>query len=144
MTGRDRGKGAFEKMKGARRRWLSFIGIEPGHRFQARYYQRRRLRERGEVPEHGRVLNLAAGFSLLITGFLLAWIAVAAGLWLIAGEFLPLARLFDRAEVSLRKLFRLLEHLWTNASPAARLLVVIATLACIAALAYAAYYLFFG
>jgi hypothetical protein len=131
-------------MKGPRRRWLSFIGIEPGHRFQARYHQRRRLRERGEAPKHGRVLYLSAGFSLLVAGFLLAWIAVAAGLWLIAGEFLPLARLFDRAEVSLRMLFRLLERLWTNASPAARLLVVIATLACVAALAYAAYYLFVG
>ena len=144
MTGRDRGKGAFEKTKALRRRWLSFIGIEPGHRFQARYHQRRRLRERGEASEHGRVLNLAAGLSLLVAGFLVAWLVVAAGLWLIAGEFLPLARLFDRAEVSLRKLFRLLERLWTNASPAARFLVVIATLGCIAALAYAAYYLFFG
>lgn len=46
--------------------------------------------------------------------------------------------------MSLRKLFRLLKRLWTNASPAARLLAVIATLACVAALAYAAYYLFFG
>ena len=144
MAGRDRDKGAFEKVKAAPRRWLLFTRIEPGHRFQTRYRQRRRLRERGEASKHGRVLNLAAGISLLVAGFLLTWIAVAAGLWLIAGEFLPLARLFDRAEVSLRRLVRPLKRALTNVSPAERVAVVIGTLAFFAAGAYAAYSLFFG
>ena len=144
MAGRDRGKGAFGKVEAARRRWLLFAGIEPGHRFQARYHQRRRRRERGEASAHGRVLNLAAGFSLLVAGFLMAWIAVAAGLWLISGELLSLARLFDRCEVGLRRLVRRLERTWTNASPAARVATTIGTLALLAAGAYAAYDLFFG
>ena len=101
MVGRDRGKGAFEKkVKAARQRWLLFAGIEPGRRFQSRYHQRRRLRERGEASRHGGAFNLAAGFALPVAGFSLAWIALAAGLWLIAGEYLPLARLFDRLEAA--------------------------------------------
>ena len=144
MAGRDRGGGAFEKLEAARRRWLLFTSIEPGHRFQTRYHQRRQRREQGQDPKHGSILNLAAGFSLLVAGFLLAWVAVVAGLWLISGELLPLARLFDRLEVGIRRLGRWLEGLWEGASPAERGLLLLAALACVVAVGYAVYYAIFG
>jgi hypothetical protein len=55
---------------------------------------------------------------------------------MLAGEFLPLARLFDRAEVSLRRGGRWIRDLWAGASPVARALAVVAIPACIGALAY--------
>ena len=144
MAERDPVKGAIEKAREARRRWLLFGKIEPGHRFQTRYHQRRRRRERGEASGHGGIFNLVGGFSLLVAGFLLSWIAVVAGLWLIAGEWLPLARLFDRLEVSMRELGRRLEGVWAGASDAERGLILLAILACVVALISAAYCLIFG
>ena len=144
MAGRDRGGGAFEKLEAARRHWLLFVRIEPGHRFQTRYHQRRRRREKGQASKRGSIPNLAAGFSLLVAGFLLAWIAVVAGLWLISGEYLPLARLFDRLEVWLRRLGRRLKGIFAGASPAERGLMLLAALACVVAVGYAAYYAIFG
>ncbi len=75
---------------------------------------------------------------------MLSWIAFVAGLWLIAGESLPLARLFDRLEVRLRRLARLLEDVWASASPAERGLLLLGILVCAAVVGYAVYNLLFG
>jgi hypothetical protein len=119
-----------------------FRELEPGHRFQTRYHNHRERRERGEASRHGRLLNLLGGPALVIAGFAFlptpgpSYIIIVAGLWMLAGEFLPLARLFDRAEVSLRRGGRWIRDLWAGASPVARALAVVAIPACIGALAH--------
>ena len=58
------------------------------------------------------------------------------GLWMLAGEFLPLARFSDRAEVRLRELARHIKGFWIGSPTAARALIILAIAACIAASAY--------
>ena len=121
--------------------WRVFREIEVGHRFQARYGNHRKRRERGEAGRYGRVLNLAGGPALIAAGFAFlptpgpSYIIIVIGLWMLAGEFLPLARLSDRVEVRLSALWRGVKALWTG-SPAARAMLILAVVACIAALAY--------
>ncbi len=66
------------------------------------------------------------------------------GLGLIAGEFRPIARYMDRAEVKLRALARWLVGAWTSSSTTVKASICLAILLCIAELGYGAYYLFFG
>jgi hypothetical protein len=53
------------------------------------------------------LLNLVGGPALIVAGFAFiptpgpSYIIVVIGMWMLAGEFLPLARLFDRLEVRL-------------------------------------------
>ncbi|MDP8944932.1 MAG: hypothetical protein M3N03_03230 [Actinomycetota bacterium] len=70
-----------------------------------------------------------------------SYIIIAIGLWLLAGEFLLLARLFDRVGARLGRLGRWIKGLWRS-SPAA--MKVLAVLAFAASLAYGAYTLFTG
>ena len=72
------------------------------------------------------------------------WVITFLGLGLIAGEFLPVARFMDRAEVKLRAAARWLASTWTSSSSIAKVSVCLAILLCIAELGYGAYYLFFG
>ena len=60
---------------------------------------------------------------------------------MLAGEFLPLARFFDRLDVRQRELKRWIKGRWSSL-PA--ILKVLAALICVAVLGYGAYYLFFG
>ena len=46
---------------------------------------------------------MAAGFAFVPTPGP-SYIIIVIGLWMLAGEFLPLARFFDRLEVKLREL----------------------------------------
>ncbi len=62
-------------------------------------------------------------------------------MWLLAGEFLPLARFFDRLDVRLRRLGRWIRGRWVRLPAMVKILVV---LTCAAALGYGASYLFFG
>jgi hypothetical protein len=55
---------------------------------------------------------------------------------MLAGEYLPLARLFDRVEVRLRGLGRWVKGSWAGSPKAAGTLIVLAIVACMAALAY--------
>ena len=65
-------------------------------------------RERGETWKDGRILNVAGGLTLIVAGFTFlptpgpSYIIIVIGMWMLAGEFLPLARFFDRVEVRLR------------------------------------------
>jgi hypothetical protein len=132
----------IEKAKKGWLQWRLFREIEPGHRFQTRYSNLRKHRERGEAWKYGRVLNLAGGPALIVAGFAFlptpgpSYIIIVIGLWMLAGEFLPLARFFDRAEVRLRDLARHIKDLWTGSPTAARALIILAIAACIAASVY--------
>ena len=60
---------------------------------------------------------------------------------MLAGEFLPLARFFDRLDVRLRKLGRWIKDLWVGSPAVVKVPVV---LIFVAALGYGAYYLIFS
>ena len=132
----------MEKAKKGWHQWRLFREIEPGHRFQTRYSNHRKRRERGEASKYGRVLNLAGGPALIAAGFAFlptpgpSYIIIMIGLWMLAGEFLPLARFFDRAEVRVRYLARHIKGFWTGSPTAARALIILAITACIAATVY--------
>ena len=127
--------------------WRLFKEIEPGHRFQTRYNNHRQRRERGETPRYRRLFNLAGGSALIVAGFAFlptpgpSYIIIVIGMWLLAGEFLPLARFFDRLDVRLRRLGRWIRGLWIGL-PA--MVKILAAMLCVGALGYGAYYLIFG
>ena len=130
----------------ARKHWQLFKEIEPGHRFQTRYNNHRQRRERGETSRYGRIFNFAGGPALIAAGFAFvptpgpSYIIIVMGLWMLAGEFLPLARFFARLEVRLRKLGRWIKDRWVGSPAAAKVLVV---LIFAATLGYGAYSLIF-
>ncbi len=66
------------------------------------------------------------------------------GLAMIAGEFRPVARLLDWAEVRLRKAGQVAREVWADASPAGRAVIALVVVVVVAALAYGAYSLLFG
>jgi hypothetical protein len=109
-------RGVFEK---AIERWRLFKEIEPGHRFQTRYHSHRR-RGRGKISKWVSLLHLVGEPALIVAGFAFiptpgpSYIIVVIGLWMLAGEFLPLARCFDRLEVTLRRLGRWVESFWVG------------------------------
>ncbi len=72
------------------------------------------------------------------------WVITFLGLGLIAGEFRPIARFMDRAEVKLRAAVRWGVSVWAGSSTVMKVLVCVVILLCLAALGYGAYYLFFG
>jgi hypothetical protein len=128
-------------------KWRLFREIESGHRFQARYHSHRCRREQGEASKWGRIFNFVGGPALIVAGFLFiptpgpSYIIIVIGLWMLAGEFLPLARTFDWAEVQLRELGRWVRNRWSRLPAVVKVLVISAS---VAALGYGAYYLVFG
>ena len=70
-----------------------------------------------------------------------SYIIIAIGLWLLAGEFLLLARVFDRVGARLGRFGRWIKGVWRSSPVVIRVLVV---LACAALLAYGAHTLFAG
>ncbi len=137
----------IEKAKKGWHRWQLFREIEPGHRFQTRYNNHRQRRERGETSRYGKIFNLAGGPALIVAGFAFlptpgpSYIIIVIGSWMLAGEYLPLARFFDRLDVRLRKLGRWIKDLWVGSPAVVKVLVV---LIFVAALGYGAYYLIFS
>jgi hypothetical protein len=127
--------------------WRRFSRGRPGKRFQERY---RRRQEQG----HGRwgvrrVLNLSLGVLIVAVsavGGLLpgpGWGTAIIGFVLIAGEFLPAARLLDRAELALRGFLQLVRDAWGH-SWAGKVLVISVTVFVVAVLGYAVYALLFA
>jgi hypothetical protein len=131
------------KAKEGWQHWQRFKRFEPGHRFQTRYHRRRRRREQGQTSKYGRTFNLVGGLVLIVAGFVFlptpgpSYIIIVLGLWMLAGEFLVLARFFDRAEVSLRKLGRWAKAFWTGSTSVVKVSIVLATVICGIALIYA-------
>ncbi len=134
-------------VKKAIERWRLFKEIEPGHRFQTRYHNHRRRREQGETPRWASLLNRVGGPMLIVAGFLFlptpgpSYLIIIIGMWMLAGEFLLLARFFDRLDVRLRGLGRWIKECWKTLPALVRVLLV---LTCVAALAYGIYYLVSG
>jgi hypothetical protein len=132
----------IEKAKKGWHRWQLLKEIEPGHRFQTRYNNHRQRRERGETWKYGRIFNLVGGFTLIVAGFLFvptpgpSYIIIVIGLWMLAGEFLPLARFFDRLDVRLRRSGRWIRNVWIKSSSVVRALIILTILLCLAALGY--------
>jgi Flp pilus assembly protein TadB len=132
----------IEKAKEGWQRWQLFKEIEPGHRFQTRYNNHRQRRERGETWKYGRIFNVAGGLALIAAGVAFvptpgpSYIIIVIGLWMLAGEFLPLARFFDRIEMRLRELGRRIRDAWIKSSSVVRVLLILTILLCLAALGY--------
>jgi len=129
------------------RHWRDFSRGRPGKRFQERY---RRRQEHG----HGqwgvrRVSYLSLGVlivALSAVGGLLpgpGWGTAIIGFVLIAGEFLPAARLLDRAELALRGFFQLVRDIWGH-SWVGKVLIITVTVFVVAVLGYTVYALLFA
>lgn len=90
------------------RSWDRFVHSTPGRRFQERY--RRKQKEKGSTWKRcalvcgGILLSLAGIFFLAVPGPGIP--ILAAGLALIAQESAAMARLLDRAEVRVRRLWK--------------------------------------
>ena len=129
------------------RHWRSFSRGRPGKRFRERY---RRRQEHG----HGqwgvrRVSYLSLGVLIVAVsavGGLLpgpGWGTALIGFALIAGEFLPAARLLDRAELALRGFWQFVRDIWGH-SWAGKVLVITMTMFVVAVLGYTIYALLFA
>src|ERR687890_1379899 len=112
--------------------WRSYSQGRPGKRFQERY---RRRQESGQGKWGvGRILNLTLGILIVAVsavGGLLpgpGWGTAIIGFALIAGEFLPAARLLDRAELELRAFWQFVRDIWGHSWAGKVLVVAMATL----------------
>ncbi len=127
--------------------WRRFKASKPGHRFQERY-RRRQEREHG-WRDPRRLFYLVGGLIVAVGSLLLGvlpgpgTLTFFLGLGMIAGEFRPIARLLDWAEVRARKLARWVVGIWRS-SAAGKALVVSVGGVCVAAVLYVAYLLLFG
>ncbi len=127
--------------------WRRFEASKPGHRFQERYRRRQRSERGWRDP---RKLFYVIGALVLALGSLLfgvlpgpGTLTFFVGLGMIAGEFRPVARLMDWAEVRARELGRWARGVWRS-SAGGKALVVSVAAGCIAMVLYAAYLLLFG
>ena len=122
--------------------WQRFRKLEPGHRFQTRYHLHQRRRKQGQESKYGRIFNLLGGLVLIIAGFVFlptpgpSYIIIVLGLWMLAGEFLVLARFFDRGEASLRRLGRRVKAFWAGSPAVVQVSIVVAIVICVLALIY--------
>jgi hypothetical protein len=128
----------WNRVKEAAERWRLSKEIEPGHRFQTRYSDRR-SRKRGETSRYGRLFNLVSGLTLILAGFAFiptpgpSYIIIVIGTWMLASESLSLARFFDRLEVRLRKLGLWIKARWSTSAK------VWVALVCVTALGFGIY-----
>ena len=142
VVGLERIKRVIEKTKEGYRHWRTFREIDAGHRYQARYHFHQRRTRKGLVWRYWRPFSLFCGPVLIIAGFIFiptpgpSYIIIAIGLWLLAGEFLPLARLFDRVGVRLGRLWRWIKGVWRSSPAVVRVPIIVAGIFCVAELAY--------
>jgi hypothetical protein len=140
-------KRAIKKTREGWRHWRTFREIDAGHRYQARYHLHQRRTRRGLVSRYWRPMSLLCGPILVIAGFVFiptpgpSYIIIAIGLWLLAGEFLLLARVFDKVGVHLGRFWQRVKGLWRSSHLTIRVMIVFA-LAVL--LVYAVYSLFAG
>jgi hypothetical protein len=125
-------KRAIEKAKEGWRHWRTFREIDAGHRYQARYHFHQRRTRKGLVSRYWRPMSLLCGPILIVAGFVFiptpgpSYIIIAVGLWLLAGEFLLLARVFDKVGVRLGRFWRRTGALWRSSHVAVRAMIVFA------------------
>jgi hypothetical protein len=102
--------------------WKALKKERPGNRFQARYHH---VQQSGS--RRNRVLKLGAGIALTLAGVVLLLVPgpgsllIAVGGAFLAEESLIAARLLDRLEVLLRKVFSAAKTKWRQFSTAQRL-----------------------
>ena len=127
--------------------WRAFKESKPGERFQDRYRRR-------QESEHGwrdpsRLFYVVGGLVLAVGSLLLGvlpgpgMLTFFVGLGMIAGEFGPVARLLDWAEVWARVAAERIGGIWRS-SAWGKVLVVSVAAICLAAVLYLAYLLLFG
>ncbi len=127
--------------------WRRFKASKPGHRFQDRYHRRQESEHGWRDP--GKLIYLVGGFIIAVGSLLLGvlpgpgTLTFFVGLGMIAGEFRPVARLLDWAEVRVRKLGRWVKDTWRSSAAGKALIVAVAAI-CVAALLYVAYLLLFS
>ena len=137
----------IERTREGWRHWRTFREIDEGHRYQSRYHFHQRRRRKGLVWRYWQPFSLLCGPVLIIAGFIFiptpgpSYIIIAIGLWLLAGEFLLLARVFDRVGVRLGRFWRWIKGLWRG-SPAAVKATILFAFATV--LVYGVYSLFAG
>ena len=128
--------------------WRLFEASRPGHRFQERY--RRQQASEGGWRDPRRLFFVVGGLLIAIVSLVAGvlpgpgTLTFFLGLGMIAGEFYPVARLLDWAEVKLRKAAQAGREVWADASPAGRTVIALMVLIVVALLAYGAYSLLFG
>ncbi len=133
-------------MKQIEQHWREFRKGKPGRRFKDRYHRRR---QDGQRHILWRILLIALGGAIAFGSLVLAplpgpgWATVFIGLMILAGELLPAARFLDWLEVWLRKLGRLIHRVW-RASVLGKIVVLLVSALCVAAIIYVAYLLLFG
>ena len=104
----------------AKESWWLAKASKPGHRFQERYRRR-------QESEHGwrdpRKLFYVVGGLILAVGSLLLGVLPGpgtltffVGLGMVAGEFRPVARLLDWAEVRVRKIGQWVKGAWRSSA----------------------------
>ena len=130
-----------------KRSWRRFGASEPGHRFQDRYRRR-------QEDEHGwkdpRRLFYVVGGLIVALGSLAfgvlpgpGTLTFFVGLGMIAGEFRPVARLLDWAEVRVREFGRWVGGVWRS-SGAGKALVISGAAICVGVVLWIAYRLLFA
>ena len=123
-------KRAIQKTKEGWRHWRTFRQIDEGHRYQARYHFHQRRTRKGLVWRYWRPMSLLCGPILIIAGFVFiptpgpSYIIIAIGLWLLAGEFLLLARVFDKVGVRLGRFGRWIKGLWQSVPAAVKAIII--------------------
>ncbi len=131
----------------AKQSWRRFRASKPGHRFQDRY-------RRQQESEHGwrdprRLFYLVGGLILAIGSLVLGalpgpgMLTFFVGLAIIAGEFRPVARLLDWAEVGARVFAKRVGVIWRSSAAGKALVVVVAAIL-VGAVLYVAYLLLFA
>ena len=122
----------IEKLREGWHHWRTFREIDAGHRYQARYHLHQRRTRRGLVSRYWRPMSLVCGPILIVAGFVFiptpgpSYIIIAVGLWLLAGEFLILARIFDKVGVRLGRFWQGTRNLWRGSHVVVRVMIVCA------------------
>ncbi len=100
--------------------WRRFKASKPGHRVQERY-RRRQESEQGWM-DPSRLFYVVGGLIIAVGSVLLGvlpgpgTLTFFLGLGMIAGEFRPVARLLDWAEVRVRKLGWWVKGTWRSST----------------------------
>ena len=77
-------------------------------------------------------MSLICGPILIVAGFLFiptpgpSYIIIAIGMWLLAGEFLALARIFDKLGVRLGRVWQRIKDLWHASHIVVKVMIVCA------------------